>query len=223
MAGRPGQEQEPERGRQSLRWLAGTLAAFGHGSDRRTVLRHELHLHFVRGSGDFDFASFEIDGVERGSVARRLHVRRDAELPRAVQLELPNSSRGRVDRRDEHVLKRLQLAHDGTVGSQQQGEVFSLHAREHVQRANAALDGNLEDALRIERSVREDDFFVLDWNLQIRGGEFTGGPEVKVAAGGWLSGDDYDPVKWPEVVATVRERLADARPWSVNQWRVVRP
>jgi len=45
----------------------------------------------------------------------------------------------------------------------------------------------------------------------------------KVAAGGWLSGDDYDPVKWPEVVATVRERLAEARPWSVNQWRLVRP
>jgi hypothetical protein len=44
----------------------------------------------------------------------------------------------------------------------------------------------------------------------------------KVAPGGWLSGDDYDPVKWPDVVATVRERLPDAEPWSDSQWRLVR-
>jgi methyltransferase family protein len=45
----------------------------------------------------------------------------------------------------------------------------------------------------------------------------------KVKADGWLSGDDYDEVKWPEVVAAVREMLPGARPWSVNQWRWMRP
>jgi hypothetical protein len=43
----------------------------------------------------------------------------------------------------------------------------------------------------------------------------------KVRSGGWLSGDDYDEVKWPEVVATVRETLPEAMPWSVKQWRLV--
>ena len=43
----------------------------------------------------------------------------------------------------------------------------------------------------------------------------------KVRAGGWLSGDDYNPVKWPDVVATVTEVLPDARPWSDLQWRLV--
>jgi hypothetical protein len=45
-------------------------------------------------------------------------------------------------------------------------------------------------------------------------------PKVKVD--GWLSGDDYDEVKWPEVVRAVAERLPGARPWSVNQWRWTR-
>jgi hypothetical protein len=44
----------------------------------------------------------------------------------------------------------------------------------------------------------------------------------KVAADGWLSGDDYDDVKWPDVVRTVNEVLPDARPWSVSQWRWMR-
>ena len=43
----------------------------------------------------------------------------------------------------------------------------------------------------------------------------------KVRSGGWLSGDDYDEVKWPEVVATINETLPAARPWSVMQWRLV--
>jgi hypothetical protein len=43
----------------------------------------------------------------------------------------------------------------------------------------------------------------------------------KVKADGWLSGDDYDPLKWPEVVSTVMEVLPDARPWSIQQWRCV--
>jgi Methyltransferase domain len=41
----------------------------------------------------------------------------------------------------------------------------------------------------------------------------------KVKPGGWLSGDDYDPVKWPEVVRAVGELLPGARPWSTMQWR----
>jgi cephalosporin hydroxylase len=44
----------------------------------------------------------------------------------------------------------------------------------------------------------------------------------KVAADGWLSGDDYDLVKWPEVVRAVNELLPEAKPWSVNQWRWTR-
>ena len=43
----------------------------------------------------------------------------------------------------------------------------------------------------------------------------------KVQSGGWLSGDDYDPVKWPDVIATITDTLPDARPWSVNQWRLL--
>jgi len=43
----------------------------------------------------------------------------------------------------------------------------------------------------------------------------------KVQSGGWLSGDDYDAVKWPDVVATVNELLPAATPWSVMQWRLL--
>jgi hypothetical protein len=43
----------------------------------------------------------------------------------------------------------------------------------------------------------------------------------KVRSGGWLSGDDYDEVKWPEVVATIDATLPDAEPWSVKQWRLL--
>jgi hypothetical protein len=41
----------------------------------------------------------------------------------------------------------------------------------------------------------------------------------KVKPGGWLSGDDYDQVKWPEVVQAVGELLPGAQPWSTQQWR----
>jgi len=41
----------------------------------------------------------------------------------------------------------------------------------------------------------------------------------KVKRGGWISGDDYDNIKWPEVVAAVRDLLPDAKPWSSLQWR----
>lgn len=43
----------------------------------------------------------------------------------------------------------------------------------------------------------------------------------KVQPGGWLSGDDYDEVKWPEVVQTVHDVLPRAHGWSVRQWRFV--
>ena len=45
----------------------------------------------------------------------------------------------------------------------------------------------------------------------------------KIQRCGWLSGDDYDPVKWPDVVAVVAELLPAARPWSDGQWRWERP
>ena len=41
----------------------------------------------------------------------------------------------------------------------------------------------------------------------------------KVKAGGWLSGDDYDAIKWPDVVSVVGEVLPGAEPWSIDQWR----
>ncbi|MES2933979.1 MAG: class I SAM-dependent methyltransferase [Pseudomonadota bacterium] len=41
----------------------------------------------------------------------------------------------------------------------------------------------------------------------------------KVQPGGWLSGDDYDPQKWPEVVQVVGDHLPGATPWSTQQWR----
>jgi len=43
----------------------------------------------------------------------------------------------------------------------------------------------------------------------------------KVQRGGWLSGDDYDPEKWPEVIATIDETLPGAALWSVKQWRLL--
>lgn len=44
-------------------------------------------------------------------------------------------------------------------------------------------------------------------------------PKIKID--GWLSGDDYDEIKWPEVVQAVREILPAARPWSTHQWRLI--
>jgi hypothetical protein len=41
----------------------------------------------------------------------------------------------------------------------------------------------------------------------------------KVKPGGWLSGDDYDEVKWPEVVRAVGDLLPRAQSWSTQQWR----
>lgn len=44
---------------------------------------------------------------------------------------------------------------------------------------------------------------------------------TKIKPGGWLSGDDYDDVKWPDVVRAVRDVLPDATAWSTQQWRWV--
>ena len=41
----------------------------------------------------------------------------------------------------------------------------------------------------------------------------------KVKRGGWLSGDDCDELKWPEVVKAVNDLLPGAKPWSTQQWR----
>ena len=41
----------------------------------------------------------------------------------------------------------------------------------------------------------------------------------KVKSGGWLSGDDYDELKFPELVRAVGELLPGAEPWSTQQWR----
>lgn len=45
----------------------------------------------------------------------------------------------------------------------------------------------------------------------------------KVRPGGWLTGDDYEPVKWPEVIRAVGEILPDASAWSTGQWRWIVP
>ena len=43
----------------------------------------------------------------------------------------------------------------------------------------------------------------------------------KIKAGGWLSGDDYNEEKWPEVVKAVGDLLPGAQSWSDGQWRWV--
>jgi cephalosporin hydroxylase len=43
----------------------------------------------------------------------------------------------------------------------------------------------------------------------------------KVRVGGWLSGDDYDEQKWPEVVQAVSDTLPRASSWSNQQWRLI--
>jgi hypothetical protein len=84
-------------------------------------------------------------------------------------------------------------------------------------------------SLIVADSVTASGFFAdasLDWvHLDARHDRDHLGADIaawrpKVRAGGWLSGDDYDLDKWPEVVDTVNELLPDARPWSVGQWRL---
>jgi len=44
----------------------------------------------------------------------------------------------------------------------------------------------------------------------------------KVKTGGWLSGDDYDKEKWPDVVRAVSDTLPGAKLWLDTQWRLVK-
>jgi hypothetical protein len=41
----------------------------------------------------------------------------------------------------------------------------------------------------------------------------------KIKPGGWLSGDDYNSQKWPDVVKAVGELVPSAELWSTQQWR----
>ena len=41
----------------------------------------------------------------------------------------------------------------------------------------------------------------------------------KVRPGGWLTGDDYDALKWPEVVKAVHDLLPGTTSWCNQQWR----
>ena len=71
--------------------------------------------------------------------------------------------------------------------------------------ANAALDWVHLDALHDYASLQAD---INAWL-----------PKIK--RGGWLSGDDYDEMKWPEVVKAVNDLVPAARPWSTQQWRLI--
>lgn len=44
---------------------------------------------------------------------------------------------------------------------------------------------------------------------------------AKIKPGGWLSGDDYNEHKWPELVKAVGDVLPGAELWSDQQWRWV--
>jgi hypothetical protein len=43
----------------------------------------------------------------------------------------------------------------------------------------------------------------------------------KLKRRGWLSGDDYNEEKWPEVVKAVGDVLPAAQSWSNQQWRAI--
>lgn len=73
--------------------------------------------------------------------------------------------------------------------------------------ADASIDWVHLDARHDFESVRDD---VAAWL-----------PKVK--PGGWLTGDDYDPAKWPQVVNAVTAALPEAQPWCTQQWRWMVP
>jgi len=89
------------------------------------------------------------------------------------------------------------------------GEKITLIISDSVTAARLFADASLEwvhlDARHDYASVKDD---IEAWL-----------PKVKV--GGWLSGDDYDEQKWPEVVQAVSDTLATAKSWSNQQWRLV--
>jgi cephalosporin hydroxylase len=89
------------------------------------------------------------------------------------------------------------------------GEKITLIISDSVSAARLFSDGSLEwvhlDARHDYASVKAD----IDAWL----------PKVRV--GGWLSGDDYDEQKWPEVVRAVADTLPRASSWSNSQWRLI--
>jgi hypothetical protein len=91
------------------------------------------------------------------------------------------------------------------------GDMASLIVSSSVSAARLFSDASLDwvhlDARHDYISMKED---ILAWRPKVR-------------SGGWLSGDDYDPIKWPGVVQAVSELLPDAQPWSRGQWRWILP
>jgi len=87
------------------------------------------------------------------------------------------------------------------------GDIISLIIADSISAARMFSDASVEwvhlDARHDFGSVKQD---IQAWL-----------PKIK--PGGWLSGDDYDEVKWPGVVRAVDELLPEAECWSVQQWR----
>lgn len=87
------------------------------------------------------------------------------------------------------------------------GDAITLIIADSVAASRLFTDASLDwvhlDARHDYASVQAD---ILAWLPKIR-------------PGGWLSGDDYDELKWPEVVRAVGELLPGASVWSTGQWR----
>lgn len=87
------------------------------------------------------------------------------------------------------------------------GDIISLIIADSISASRMFADSSLDwvhlDARHDFDSIRAD---IEAWR-----------PKIK--PGGWLSGDDYNEEKWPEVVRAVAELLPEAEPWSVQQWR----
>jgi hypothetical protein len=87
------------------------------------------------------------------------------------------------------------------------GDTISLIIADSVTASRLFCDGSIEwvhlDASHDYANVKAD---IQAWL-----------PKVK--RGGWLSGDDYDELKWPEVVKAVADLLPGAKLWSNHQWR----
>ena len=91
------------------------------------------------------------------------------------------------------------------------GDAIALIVAESVGASRLFADASIDwvhlDALHDYESVKAD---IAAWL-----------PKVK--PGGWLSGDDYDELKFPELVRAVGELLPQAEPWSTAQWRWIVP
>ena len=89
------------------------------------------------------------------------------------------------------------------------GDFISLIISDSIAASRLFADGSLDwvhlDARHDYQSLKAD---IESWL-----------PKLK--RGGWLSGDDYDEAKWPEVILAVSELLPEARPWSTQQWRLI--